>query len=157
MTTREVKAFHSAAARRRSEPPEWEVDGETIYLEARADVAQLAPALDELNRPTAGLTGMEMFQATEQKMGVLRDVIRTFVRVDSKEAWDRVAPDQDATTLTGMVNAVVAEYTGVDPTSRASSSPPSPQNGDSFVGGAPVVESTFSDSTPETDSHSDFG
>lgn len=158
MTSREVKAFQSAAARRRAVPPEWDVDGETLFLLPKADVAQLAPALDELNRPAPpGQTGIEMFAATEAKLAVLRDVIGTFIREDCQDGWERVREDQDVLTLTGMVNAIVAEYTGVDPTLRASSSTPSPENGDTFVDGAQAVESTSLDSTQVTGSLSASG
>lgn len=135
------RSFTTAAARRRSDPIVWTIDGTDIHLRASVDLAEIAPLVDELQSPAAD--GNQV-QAAAAKRAALIGTVSTFVDENDRDAFTKIAPDLDMGMLVEMVQDLIAEYAGTgNPTKRSSSSDGSSADGESSTDGVPPEASTL--------------
>lgn len=126
MTTRQELVFQSAVHRRRMDPVTIEVDGKTLTLKVeRPDLAQLGPTIEALRSSPEGASQSDQLRLAEEKRTGIANVIRELLADESHADWDTVQGDQGVMELTVMLNALLAEFTGLNPTQLASSSAPS--------------------------------
>ena len=134
------RSFETAAARRRSDPIVWTIDGTDIRLRPSVDIGEIAPLVDELQAPVEG----NQVKAAVVKKGAMIDTIKTFIEPDDHDKFDTITPDLDMGILLEMVQEVVGEYAGTaNPTKRSSSSDGSSTDGKSSTDGAAPETSTL--------------
>lgn len=104
------KAFETAAARRRANPLEWEVDGVTVKLKSTMDLTDIADLYDELQAPTP--EGVNEMVSADQKRRTLIEIIKMFVEESSLPYFEQIEKDLDAGILAEMMQELVTEYTG---------------------------------------------
>lgn len=104
------KAFQTAAARRRANPIEWQVDEVTIKLKSSMNLTDIAELYEELQAPAP--EGVNDMVAAEQKRQTLTNIIKMFVEDSSLPYFDQVSDDLDAGILAEMMQDLVQEYTG---------------------------------------------
>lgn len=135
------RSFTTAAARRRSDPIVWTIDGTDIRLRASVDLAEIAPLVDELQSPTP--EGNQVLTVAA-KRAALVGTVATFVQDDDRTLFTDLAPDLDMGMLVEMVQDLIAEYAGTaNPTKRSSSSDGSSPDGESSTDGAQPEASTL--------------
>lgn len=123
-----TRSFQTAAARRRNDPLVWEIDGTTIHLRATFELADIAPMLEPLvNRGGETMTIAD----AASKRKVLIDCVAEFVDPADRAAFVGLAPDIDTQMLGDMLQELVEEYAGVNPTQRGESSAGSQPTGSS--------------------------
>lgn len=123
-----TRSFQTAAARRRNDPLVWEIDGTTIRLRTTFELADIAPMLEPLiKRDGETLTISE----AAEKRKVLVDCVAEFVSDTDRAAFLGLAPDIDTQMLGDMLQELVEEYAGVNPTQRGESSAGSQPTGSS--------------------------
>jgi hypothetical protein len=122
-----TRAFTTAASRRRADPIVWEVDGTAIRLRASIDLGEVAPLIEAINAPFPD--GANQVEVAASKRAALLETVRAFVLDDDRSAFDQVSPDLDMGILGDMVQDLVAEYSGANPTLPPSSSDGSSANG----------------------------
>ena len=133
------RSFETAAARRRSDPIVWTIDGTDIRLRPSVDIGEIAPLVDELQAPVEG----NQVKAAVVKKAAMLETIKTFIEPDDHEVFDRISPDLDMGILLEMVQEVVGEYAGTaNPTKQSSSSDGLSTDGPSSTDGAAPEEST---------------
>lgn len=129
------RAFTTAAARRRKDPIEWEIDDQIIRLRASVDITEIADLVDDLQTPAP--EGVGDIRAGALKRQVFLDIIRTFIEPEYQEAFAVIEADLDAAMLVEMIDELVTEYTGADhPTVAPSSLDGSDTTGPSSMDGA---------------------
>ena len=134
------RSFETAAARRRSDPIVWTIDGTDIRLRPSVDLVEIAPLVDELQAPVEG----NQVKAAVVKKGAMIDTIKTFIEPDDYDKFDKVTPDLDMGILLEMVQEVVGEYAGTaNPTKQSLSSDGSSTDGKSLTDGAAPETSTL--------------
>jgi len=151
------KLYTTAAARRRADPYHIAVDDhEPLRCVDKMDLKDLAGHIARMQEPLP--EGMNQVEGAILRLGVLRELIGEFVvgrRDDGSviegsdaERWDQVVSlDLDEVlVLRDMMNDLVQEYTGVDPTRQASSSTGSTPTSTPSMDGAPPAASTPSTS-----------
>lgn len=113
------KAFTTAAARRRADPIEWDIDGTIIRLRPSADLVAVADILDELQKDTP--EGESQIKAAAEKRVMMLDVLRAFILEDDIAAFDGLEADLDFMILSQLLSDLVSEYTGQsNPTPQSS-------------------------------------
>lgn len=114
-----TRAFETAAARRRKDPLVWTIDGVTVELKASVDLAEMAPLLAPLL--DSGRAEISIVEAAEKRR-VLVECVTVFVADASREAFAGLVPDIDTAMLGTMLQELIEEFSGVDPTERGPSS-----------------------------------
>lgn len=134
MNNRNHRAFLTAAARRRQDPPVWDVDGTEFALVVSPHLDQITNMLDVVQ--TDPPQDMKSLDGLKWKRERLLVVVTEFITPDQRPAFVAMSDDLDVHTLAAMSEALIDEYTG-NPTKRSSSSSGSEATGSSSTDGAP--------------------
>ena len=132
------RTFQTAAARRRQNPIEWIIDGKPILLKPTVDLIDIADLIEALTADDP--EGESQIRASYEKRKILLEIIETFIEPGSVEQFRAVEPDLDGPLLSEMLEELVAEYTGQNPTQAPSSSDGQSATGSSSTDGAPLEE-----------------
>lgn len=137
-TSQRKKQYRTAVARRRANPLYLEVDEhEPVRTVDNMDLGALAGLLADVQNPLPD--DLSQVAGVQVRLTQLRNLIAEFIHPGDKVRWAQdVAPDlAEVAVLSAMMNDLVEEYTGVDPTKQASSSDGSPPTGPASTDGAP--------------------
>lgn len=104
------KSFQTAAARRRANPVEWQIDDITIKLKATMNLTDIADLYEELQAPTP--EGVNDMVSADAKRLILINIIKMFIEEPSLSYFEKVQDDLDVGILAEMMQDLVAEYTG---------------------------------------------
>jgi len=137
-----MKAFQTAAARRRANPIVWDIDGQEIRLVASADLATVGH-LVEVTIEEMG-DDEQVMEFASAKRTKLIEAIRAFVVPGDLEKFAEIEPDLDMVILGEMTSEIIGEYTGqANPTQAPSSSDGSSSDGQTSTDTAQPEDSTL--------------
>jgi hypothetical protein len=137
-----MKAFQTAAARRRSNPIVWDIDGQQIRLVSSADLASVGHLVEVTIEEMSD--DEPVMQFANAKRTKLIDALRAFVVPGDLEAFAQIEPDLDMGILSEMTSEIITEYTGQgNPTQPPSSSDGSSSDGQTSTATAPPEDSTL--------------
>jgi hypothetical protein len=105
-----TKAFETAAARRRANPIEWQIDDVIIKLKTSMNLTDIAELYEQLQAPTP--EGMNDMIAADEKRNTLIEIIKMFIQDSSVPHFEKLKDDLDGGILGEMMQELVAEYTG---------------------------------------------
>lgn len=114
-----TRSFETAASRRRKDPLVWTIDGVTIELKPSVDLAEMAPLLQPLVENDE--KNISIVEAA-RKRKVLVECVTVFVSEKSRDDFEILVPDIDTGMLGTMLQELIEEFSGVDPTQRGESS-----------------------------------
>jgi len=137
-----MKAFQTAAARRRADPIVWDIDGQEIRLVASADLATVGH-LVEVTIEEMG-DDEPVMQFANTKRIKLIEALRAFVVPGDIEKFAQIEPDLDMGIISEMTSEIIGEYTGQgNPTQAPSLSDGSSSDGQTSTDTAPAEDSTL--------------
>lgn len=149
------RSFTTAAARRRSDPIVWTIDGTDLRLLPFIDVALFGSLADAVSAQPSepGWPGI-----IAKRDGIVA-LMRECFHEDDRETWDRLVPEVEPALLGELSQEMLMEFAGApDPTPPSSSVSGSSATGASSTGGAlpeastpqpsPLTEDSTSTSTP---------
>jgi len=114
-----TRSFQTAAARRRQDPLVWEIDGEQIELRSSVELADIGLMLEPMMQSSGDTVSLP---EVAKKRRQIVDVVTAFIAPGSRDRFLEMVPDIDTAMLGEMLQELIEEYSGVNPTQPSSSS-----------------------------------